>query len=201
MIPEDLSSISKAAGTGMHKLERSLANVVDVEAEDHPADLADELKERVPTFLHFADADRNLKSQYNLAEAPDYNDVALRSLAAVATLRLKELREAAGGADPGKERALMEAAKATLDRQLANAWKQSPLTVSFGIDGTNLRISVSSHEHEYFSLEDRSQGLRMFMALRMFLVKRRLEVPPILLVDGGGVSPSLRRPGGLDKSV
>ena len=42
---------------------------------------------------------------------------------------------------------------------------------------------MSSHERDYFALEDLSDGLRTFIALRGFLAQSVYEVPPILLVD------------------
>jgi predicted ATP-dependent endonuclease of OLD family len=66
---------------------------------------------------------------------------------------------------------------------LHDSWKQSSLEVSFDREGTTLRISISSHAAQFFALENRSDGLRIFIALRAFLGDRSFAVPPILLVD------------------
>jgi predicted ATP-dependent endonuclease of OLD family len=175
--------LAKSAALQVGRLRRRLEAALEIERAEHPSGLAESIKARVPKFLEFSTPDRGLRAQYNLLEPSDFNDVALRNLAAAAGLSLRELRDASGGVDPGKERALIEAATATINDRLSKAWRQSPLAVSFGIDGRVVRLTISSHEYEFFSLDDRSAGLRMFIALRMFLARHTLDVPPVLLVD------------------
>lgn len=174
---------SKTSRTQIERLARTLGEALVSERRPHPSVLAQTLKDRVPAFLDFDDRNRSLRSEYDLANPEHASAPALENLAAVAGLPLPALQDAIGANDVGRIRSLIEAAQDRLNQALTDAWKQSALTISFDRQGTVLRITVSSHGTDYFSLDDRSDGLRIFIALRVFLARRQHEVRPILLVD------------------
>lgn len=177
-------SISTKVGLArLDRLERVLAHAFEVERTPAPGTLAEALKNRIPRFVDFDDENRNLRSDYDLGNPNDMSRDALKNLAAMADLSLDGLRDASNVGDKGARRTIQEKAQEKLAEELKEAWKQAPIAVSFDLQGTALSITVSSHERDYFALEDRSDGLRTFIALRGFLAQSVYEVPPILLVD------------------
>ncbi len=175
--------ISRTDGKSVARLVGSLEALDAAERAEHPSALADRLRSRVPQFVEFDDQQRDLRSEYNLADGSDISSSPLRNLATMAGLPLNELLDAINSNDIGRLRTLQERAQRRIGDELREAWKQSPVAVSFDRESTILRITVSSHEDEFFSLKDRSDGMRMFLALRTFLAQQQFEVPPVLLVD------------------
>jgi AAA domain, putative AbiEii toxin, Type IV TA system len=177
-------SISSKVGlAGLDRLEHLLALAYEVERAPAPGTLAEALKSQVPRFVAFDDENRNLRSDYDLGNPSDMSRDALKNLATMADLSLDGLRDASNVGDAGARRTIQEKAQERLADELKNAWKQAPIAVSFDLQGTALSITVSSHERDYFALNDRSDGLRTFIALRGFLAQSEYDVPPILLVD------------------
>lgn len=64
-------------------------------------------------------------------------------------------------------------------RQLDGRWRAVELTVS----GTDLELYVRETNGNYWQLDERSDGLRWFVALVAYLHSESVEAPPILLVD------------------
>jgi hypothetical protein len=177
------SGLSKTATTKIGRLQEDLRAAIDAERLPPPSFFAETLRRRIPSFLNFDDDNRTLGSDYDLVNPAHIQSAALKNLASVADLSLEALRDAITTGDVGAMRSYLESAQTRLAEVLRNAWKQSSLRISFDREGTTLRISVSSHGDDFFYLDDRSDGLRIFIALRAFLAQKAYEVPPILLVD------------------
>ncbi|MFJ4175209.1 AAA family ATPase [Microbacterium sp. NPDC089696] len=142
------------------------------------------LVKRIPSMALFSDPDRNLKSAYTLDQAL-LSDTprALANLARLAELDLAALVAAVETNQVSRRNTLRNQANRKLIAHFSSAWKQSSLAVDLNVEGKTLRIGLI--EDEVFSsiLEERSQGLRSFVALTAFLASRELDVPPILLID------------------
>lgn len=182
----DLAALSTTSKTSRREIERLVTALEDdlaVETLPHPTALTNTLRSHVPEFLDFDDQNRSLRSEYDLANQEHVDSPALVNLAAVADLSLPAMQDAIAANDTGRIRSLLEAAQDRLDQALTDAWKQSALSISFDRQGTTLGVTVSSFGTDYFSLGDRSDGLKIFIALRVFLARRQHEVRPILLVD------------------
>jgi hypothetical protein len=181
-----IGSGSETTTTGVRELEAlrgALDKAIDAEAAPHPSSITDGLRGRVPLFVDFNDDNRSLNSEYNLNDPADFARPALANFAAMAGLPLVRLRDAINGGDHGTVRSILERSQRSLVSELRNAWRQSPLTVSFDREGSVIRITVSSDDTEYFRLDDRSAGMRTFIALRAFLAQGEYAIPPILMVD------------------
>ncbi|WP_334147224.1 AAA family ATPase [Microbacterium sp.] len=142
------------------------------------------LGKRLPVMALFADADRELKSAYTLDQALlKDTPPALANLTRLAGLDLAALVAAVETNQVSRRNTLKHQANRQLAAHFSSAWKQSSLAVDLNIEGKTLRIGIVEDEVYASVLEERSQGLRSFVALTAFLASRELEVPPILLID------------------
>lgn len=167
------------------KFASSLREVAAVEARTHPWNLAVQiLRERLPTLVEFDDADRDLKSEYDLAEidvsAPP---AALTNIAALANLDLDALSTAIDEGDHGTVRLSRERANSTLEEFFSESYGQSEVCLQLDTDGSVLRLLVRAEGGEDFvELSERSSGFKWFVALVAFLAHRHAE-RPIVLID------------------
>lgn len=156
------------------------------EGLDPRSEAADVLMERRPSFLMFEPEDRDLRTTYDLQEVQEVKgDIppALANLAQLARLDLLKLLGAATSQDRGLRETLLDQANGELRNVFATSWQQSSITVRLGLQGTLLEVLVSLPGGGFSEIEERSAGLLSFVALRAFLAKYDLPVPPILLVD------------------
>lgn len=138
----------------------------------------DVLSKYVPQFLFFDDANRNLRSSYSLDEEPNS---ALHNFLALAGTSWAELTQALD--DPGKMTALEERADQLLDIAF-ESWQQSRLIVRLRVRDRIIQVQVRMHTaHDYVGIEERSDGLRQFIALRAYVKSKDVGTPPILLID------------------
>ena len=167
----------------VQRVVKAIDSTIAIESEPHPNDVALEvLKAKVPTFLEFDEASRNLRSTYNLQEPNDFKAVALRNIASTAGLGLRALRDAITGGNTGLAKSIIEQANERLRVVLQEAWHQSDLEVWFDHEGPVLQILARTNRRDFFFLEDRSDGLRTFISLHAF-AHRGLAARPVLLVD------------------
>lgn len=176
-------------------LSAELSALHEFESLACPADrILDHLWNSKPQIMFFGAADRALESEYNIRdfffENPQKNirkqpiPTALRNLAATAGLNLETLYDAQSNDDRGKVRTLLEGAEEAINTSLRDAWTQSQLTVSLELDQFRLQILLKSQKGEYVKVVERSEGLRQFLALLMFLSKRKsAKTRPIVLID------------------
>lgn len=139
---------------------------------------------RTPSFLLFDDADRTLRSTYTLDESLLENvPTALANLSRMAELDLAALLLAEQSGDIARRNTALAKANNTLSGQFRDAWKQSALSVRLEVDGAVLRVLVIENGEDVTVFDERSAGLRMFIALVAFLSTRDTEFPPVLLID------------------
>lgn len=164
------------------RMEERLDAAARVERLPSREDLARSLGPSMPTFLEFDDDNRTLLTEYDITKSSNLN-AAFRNLAKLGGLDISDLRTAITESDDGKVRHLLTSAERKINAALKRGWNQSYLGVSFRDVGMAIRITLSSHENDFFKLDERSDGLRIFVALRAFLEAKGTPVKPILLVD------------------
>jgi AAA domain/AAA ATPase domain len=166
------------------RLAPVLFEQVRIERQPTPwRQVVDILAERIPEVAFFQAADRDLQSTYQLNEVAGDPPPALRNLCALAELDLAEVHSAVINGKIGHVERLFEVANENLKRRFQDTWRQSAVYPRFGapLDQV-LRIFVATEESEYTFPEERSDGLRWFMALHAFLGARS-RPDLILLVD------------------
>lgn len=154
----------------------------------HPeAEARQRILERAPEFALFDEADRTLSSRYDLEDANlrENPPKALANLVAVADLDINDLWTHIEGDDVARARTIERKANTQLSRRLGPKWRQEAIDVELRVNGTDLEVLVieTSDDGADTPIGERSDGLRIFVALVAFLARKDFTVPPILLVD------------------
>ncbi|MEU0315118.1 AAA family ATPase [Nocardioides sp. NPDC006273] len=181
-------ALDRLEGIGALDAIESLNQVRMILSAEHPGDSAcGILRKRAPGFILFGEEDRSLKSSYDLADESLRSSPpnALANLAWVADLDLADLWEAIETDQVRKARTAERQANDALKARLGPRWRQNSLDVEFNVSGTQIEINVSEHASDgaITPVEERSDGLRTFIALVAFLARHEFQVPPVLLVD------------------
>jgi hypothetical protein len=137
-----------------------------------------------PQFALFGGRERSIASEYAVDGDEADESRALQNLLAVAGLSLAKIREHQD--DSPYVAQLVQEANTRLATFFAERWSQEALAVGLHLDGDVLRVFVRDTNvgsPGWINIEDRSDGLRMFVALATFLARDDFEVPPILLID------------------
>lgn len=146
-----------------------------------PAYVTSLLRQRVPTVLEFVPSARTLASEHDLQKSwPN----GLSNLARLGGFRLQELRTLAEGTQPERHVGLLRDAERRINTHFEKRWKQAKVEVLFDIvPPARLRIFVKADGGGVYRLQDRSDGLRAFVALVAFLAKADTKTRPIIVVD------------------
>jgi hypothetical protein len=165
-----------------------LVETLVIQENDHPEEIARRrLFNRRPQFLPFAEAERTLNGSYDLVnDLPSLPPTAaLRNLAELAQLNLDELATAAGDEDRGLVDTLTKRANERLAERFRISWRQSEITVRFWVDLTTLSVLIESPHEASSEIEDRSDGMRSFIALLAYTAVKgdATRTPPVLLID------------------
>ena len=146
-----------------------------------PAYVISLLRQRVPTVLAFSLSDRTLPSEHDLQKGWHNG---LNNLARLGGFRLQELRTLAAGKQPERYIDLLRDAERRINAHFEEHWTQAKVEVLFDIvPPARLRIFVKADGGGVYRLEDRSDGLRAFVALVAFLAKTDTNARPIIVVD------------------
>lgn len=166
----------------IQNLPRTLRRIVE-ESKTGPSDIAkNRLARLIPNFAFFDEENRYLQSSYDLPEVAGAPPSALRNLARLASLNLTELLSAVQAEDQAEVNTVQERANATLAERLESGWSQSGVRVHFWMNGTQLHIQIRDEEGRFSDLDERSDGLRQFVALLGFCTSQSIQ-NPILLID------------------
>ncbi|ROR83232.1 AAA domain-containing protein, putative AbiEii toxin, Type IV TA system [Plantibacter flavus] len=170
------------------RLAELLVRMKGILQVEHPSRSASRILEtRAPDFALFTEADRTLQDSYDLADSGirDAPPQALANLLGVAGLDLNRLWEQITEADSGAAFTTERRANERLQAALGPKWRQESIDVQFKVDGSLLRILIveAGEGGANTPINERSDGLRMFVALVAFLAWHSFEVPPILLID------------------
>lgn len=166
----------------------ALSHARSIMQSQHPDDIIREaFRARVPVFALFTDEDRAVRSAYDLAEDGIRSDPpgALANLAWVADLDIEELWQASISGDTRAARTLELRANEALATRLGARWSQERIVVEFNLSGSLLEVLVHelADDGAVTGVEERSDGLRTFIALVAFLARHDFPSPPVLLVD------------------
>ena len=140
------------------------------------------LRKRIPLFLPFEAEARDLRTTYSFDDEPNQ---ALHNLLSLAGTTWHGLYTASS--DPGGLEGALEVARERLDETFS-AWSQTPLVVRISVADNAVSVMVRmSARTDYLGIEERSDGLRQFVALRAHVASRGGVALPILLVDEADV--------------
>lgn len=154
------------------------------EEEDNPHDRAGRaLAARRPTFLFFRNRHRVPDTNYEWAEH-ETAPVALANLCHMAEVEYASYRSIALDRERREElQGLERQANATLARKF-EAWTQAELSVEFRADHEGLQLQVFDKKAlRNVPFDQRSAGLRYFVALVAFVDRFGGPRPPVLLID------------------
>ena len=166
------------------QIANELENIRNIEKEDAHRSICSILSERKPKFVFFSEENRNLKSSYALGQLESNTHKALENLLKVAKLDLQKLIGFIKENDIGQKEKLLESVNARLKEFFLSNWNQSKVWVRIAADETKLSILAGEENAvSYVNIDERSDGLRQFIALVTFLSFENYEEPPILLID------------------
>ncbi|MBE7325998.1 AAA family ATPase [Nocardioides sp. Y6] len=170
------------------KTADQLRTVMDIASTDHPRDTGRKrIRRRVPKFILFNEADRELSTVHPLAEEVARNNLqpALANLLEVADIKVHTLWDFIENGDGSSQESYIETANENLQEFYSQAWNQAKVAVRIKVDARRLEVRLKElgRKGSVTDIEERSDGLRTFIALSAFLAAQHLAVPPILLID------------------
>ncbi|MFO0047521.1 MAG: ATP-dependent nuclease [Pseudanabaena sp.] len=156
---------------------------VIVDSSDQIKEAEEILIQRIPRILFFDEEQRDLKSTYELSNLAKFPPPALRNLASLAKLDLVGLHYALSTDDQAKVQTFLKKANFQITNVVKDKWSQSRVKVSLSTNGLTLHVHIENEQMDCTNLEDRSDGLRQFVALINFLESEHADQRPILLID------------------
>lgn len=161
-----------------------LDDLVASERQEHPATtVANTLWNRTPDFVLFGVDERSLQSEYDLTAVATDPPAALRNLAQLADLDLVALRALIASNETGTIRYRIDEANQRLRVAFARWSQKPPVHVMFETSATQLLVHVRSGDDLPMRFDERSDGLRQFVALVAATAQTARSGPPILLID------------------
>ncbi len=158
---------------------------------------AEALSDRIPEFLLFSEEDRKLGFEYDLrrrsvkqggktqhvpSDDVDDPDGGLVNLLSLAGTSIREFYDLVHAGLPERVSAHVRKTNKALNDAISTHWRQRPLEIRVEASDTKLRILVDEGE-DTARFTDRSDGLRIFVALISFLARHTNDPPPVLLID------------------
>jgi predicted ATP-dependent endonuclease of OLD family len=156
---------------------------VIVDSSDQIKEAEEILIQRIPRILFFDEEQRDLKSTYELSNLAKFPPPAIRNLASLAKLDLVSLHAALSAGDQAKVQTFLKKANFQITNVVKDKWSQSRVKVSLSTNGLTLHVHIENEQMDCTNLEDRSDGLRQFVALINFLESEHADQRPILLID------------------
>jgi predicted ATP-dependent endonuclease of OLD family len=189
-ISSEISSIvSQPNAPANHKSDgMEFAKAIDVlikmEHQWHPNKALPTIAQRKPKAIFFDEQSRELKPNYEIAKVAETTPLGLRNLAHIAGLDLQQLKKAGETGDIPLRTELLERANQQLSDLYSQSWVQSDVVPQFHVEGGSLHLFVRTLDRGLCRIEERSDGLRWFVALVAFLTYQHQDRQlPILLVD------------------
>ena len=166
----------------------ALRTVRDIATSKHPRDVGRErIRKRVPTFVLFEEEDRALATVHAINEEAQRENLqpSLRNLLKIADLDIHRLWGYIESNDDSNQESYIDEANENLEEFYRQAWNQANVAVRLKVDARRLEIRLKElgRKGAVTNIEERSDGLRTFIALSAFLAAQHLTVPPILLID------------------
>lgn len=166
------------------KVAQMLEDLVSHERECAPARARRAVLVDRPQMLLFSDEARDLRATYQLGTESEDRPKALVNVARLAGLDLDKLNQAASQGDIPHVRELMQSANSALADIFSRSWIRDDVVPELGCEGSVLHLMVRSPDNVGLSwIDERSDGLRWFIALLAFLNAEASSQTPVLLVD------------------
>ncbi|WP_343487893.1 AAA family ATPase [Allomuricauda sp. d1] len=183
VLNDDLGYINKSSQKQITILKEHFDNLLEVEEQEHPErSLLDYFNEHRPKFILFDDGDRYLKGSYTVSELASPSK-AIANLLSVAGIKAESYLKVVAEKDEGERLKLQDIANVNLKKEYAESWSQSDVYPRLLLDPGAITISIISSGDNYTEVISRSEGMKMYIALKAFLSVRERDVPPILLID------------------
>jgi predicted ATP-dependent endonuclease of OLD family len=184
----EVSPASKTDKPRDAKTAELLQIVAAIARSTHPQSLATQrLRRRMPKFVQFREVDRRLATVHPINdEASRQNpQPALANLLRIANLDLNRLWQFIEQGDGSSRESYVEEANERLQDFFTQAWNQSEIAARLKVTETTIEIWLKElgRGGPVTNIEERSDGLRTFVALAAFLASQSLAIPPILLID------------------
>lgn len=166
----------------------ALRAVREIATSKHPRDEARaRIRKRVPKFVLFEDEDRALATTHAIHDDASRANLqpSLRNLLKIANIDIERLWRYIGTNDDSNQESYIDEANENLEEFYRQAWNQANVAVRLKVDSRRLEVRLKElgRRGAVTNIEERSDGLRTFIALSAFLAAQRLTVPPILLID------------------
>ncbi len=185
---EDVAPTSRSGKPRDADLAAAARRVKEIVNSEHPRDTARSLLlDRVPRFVQFNEEHRELERVHVINDEAARAGLApaLKNLLEIAELDVEKLwRHIERGVGSSVESDIAEA-NLKLRAFFSQAWNQAKVTVHFKLDSNRLELWLAELDDagKVTDIEERSDGLLMFVSLAAFVASQRLDVPPILLID------------------
>lgn len=169
------------------RLADMLKRVHGLVTRDHPTDAVwHALSKREPDFVLFGDEDRQLETSYDLDPAQRGTiHRAVRRLSVLAGFDIDAMWSYIETGDSTKRETALERANDRLKKLFDQSWNQSKVTVRLNVTGTRLEVLIKElhGEGDVTNISERSDGLKVFVALVAFLESGDRDIAPALLID------------------
>lgn len=148
------------------------------------------LSARSPRFLLFADEHRSIDEGYHLGDEAVRDDPprALENLLSVAGTDVQTIWRVLSEGSVAEQQSMRKELNRNLLERLSPVWSQMRLTVELDIhrDGYT-EVSIFELDNEsgvpMTPISERSDGLRAFLGLVLFVLSNSPDRPPVLLID------------------
>ncbi|WP_338016575.1 ATP-dependent nuclease [Nesterenkonia muleiensis] len=167
-------------------------------SEPEPAAVAGvAIAARIPKFLLFSEQDRTLRFEYSLSRrstkqngkqthTPSEDvlkpDGGLVNLLKLGNTNIREFYALVHDGVPERTSGQVRKVNRALKEAISPHWGQRNLEVRVDVSDTTLRVFIDDGE-DTARFTDRSDGLRIFVALISFLAQHSSDPSPILLID------------------
>lgn len=174
--------------THLQEVVIALNSVLEIVALGDPEKLVlDALWERRPRFVLFTEGDRFLQTSYALHDESLRNTppAALANLLKLGGTSTHDLFSILSSGDKTRIKTKLRQVNETLKQRIRPAWRQAELTIEIANESTVIDILVNElHKNGSTTvIDERSDGLKTFIALISFLEEKKSVRPPILLID------------------
>lgn len=175
----------------LNKTEQVLRNALRDGEKAHPSmAVRSLLRAKSPRFLLFGDEHRSIDEAYHLGDEAVRDDPpkALENLLAVAGTDVQTIWRVLSEGSVAEQQSMRKRVNQNLLERLSPVWSQTRLTVELDIhrDGYT-EVSIFELENEsgipMTPISERSDGLRAFLGLVVFVLSNSPDRPPILLID------------------
>ncbi|CAM3186287.1 hypothetical protein SPAN111604_09150 [Sphingomonas antarctica] len=137
---------------------------------------------RRPRFLMFSDEHRSLESFYSIPDLSANVPPVLQGILDLAEVSPSKLIAANQKANEDDLTTLERQANKRLATAYKKAWSQSGIKVALRFSANMIRLQIENDQDIVSGLDERSTGLRQFVALQSFALQSHAECP-ILLID------------------